>query len=230
MRSCNVPNARSIRPLACGLLAQMMSIFNANSARPNWVTPSPPAASLLFTRKIATLLQIGASRPKVIKCQFRGDEPQLHQPARCIIHESQQRARRTAVLEPGVLRAVDLHQFAQAIAPPTRLVRERKTMPTVLPQPIGDHPAAQGLARDRATVTLGQLLRRQGRAEIGVLLAHDRQRQLANLGRQPMVARFTAALGDQAPGTVLLQTAQQTKHLTPLQADQLAGVGNAKTT
>jgi hypothetical protein len=35
MRSCNVPNARSMRPFACELLAQMMSMFSANSARPN---------------------------------------------------------------------------------------------------------------------------------------------------------------------------------------------------
>src|SRR6516164_5313401 len=105
IRSCNVPNARSMRPFAWGLLAQMMSMFNANSARPNWVTPSPPAASLLFTR----------------------------------------------------------------------------TMPTVLPQPVRDHPTAQGLARDRTAVMLCQLLRRQSRAEVGVPLAHDRQRQGANL-------------------------------------------------
>jgi adenylate cyclase len=39
-RSCNVPNARSTRPLACGRLAQMMSIFSAASARPNCVTRS----------------------------------------------------------------------------------------------------------------------------------------------------------------------------------------------
>src|ERR1700722_17562243 len=45
IRSCNVPNARSIRPLACGLLAQIMSMFSANSERPNCVTPSPPAAA-----------------------------------------------------------------------------------------------------------------------------------------------------------------------------------------
>jgi len=79
------------------------------------------------------LLQIGAGCPEVIKRRFRGDEPQLHQPARRIIHKSQQRARRAAILEPGVLRAVDLHQFAQAIAPPARLMRRGETMPTVLP-------------------------------------------------------------------------------------------------
>src|ERR1700738_2864563 len=165
IRSCNVPNARSMRPFACGLLAQMMSMFSANSARPNCVTPSPPAASLLLTQedamlvavqrhRLAVLFQIGARRPEVIKRRFRGDEPQLHQPARRVIHKSQQRARRTAILEPGVLRAVDLHQFAQTIAPPARLMRRGETMPTVLPQPIGDHPTAQCLARHRTAVML----------------------------------------------------------------------------
>ena len=144
MRSCNVPNARSMRPFACGLLAQMMSMFSANSARPNWVTPSPPTASLAVHPEDAVLvtverhrfamrLQIGAGRPEVIKRRFRDDEPQLHQPARRIIHKSQQRARRAAILEPGVLRAVDLYQFAQAVAPPARLMRRGQTMPTVLP-------------------------------------------------------------------------------------------------
>src|SRR5216684_8375751 len=195
IRSCNVPNARSMRPFACGLLAQMMSMFSANSARPNWVTPpafagaGSAAGSLLAVHpedavlvaverhRLAMLLQIGADCPEVIKRRFRSDEPQLHQPARRIIHETQQRARRAAILEPGVLRAVDLHQFAQAIAPPARLMRRGETMPTVLPQPICNHPTAQRLARHRATVMLCQLLCCQRRAKVGIPLPHDRQRQ-----------------------------------------------------
>jgi hypothetical protein len=78
-------------------------------------------------------------------------------------------------------------------------------MPTVLPQPIGDHPAAQGLARDRTAVMLSQLLRRQCRAKVGIPLPHDRQRQGANLGGEPMVAGLASALGEQAGGTVLLR-------------------------
>src|ERR1700749_4264927 len=110
IRSCNVPNARSMRPFACGRLAQMMSMFSANSARPNCVTPSPPTASLLFSEdavlvtierhRLARPLEIGAGRPEVIKRRFRGDETQLHQPARRVIHKSQQRAWRAAILEP----------------------------------------------------------------------------------------------------------------------------------
>src|ERR1700674_4493154 len=45
-----------------------------------------------------------------------------------------------------------------------------------------------------------------------------------------MVAGFTSVLGKQARGTVLLEAPQQTKHLTPLQADQHTGVSNTQTT
>src|SRR5213079_1666857 len=132
-RSCNVPNARSMRPFACGLLAQMMSMFSANSAAtelghavaPGSLLAVHPEDAVLVAverHRLAMNLQIGAGRPEVIKRRFRGDKPQLHQPARRIIDKSQQRARRAAILEPGVLRTVDLHQLAQAIAPPARLM------------------------------------------------------------------------------------------------------------
>src|SRR5439155_23111442 len=45
-----------------------------------------------------------------------------------------------------------------------------------------------------------------------------------------MVAGFASVLGKQARGTVLVEAAQQTKHLTPLQADQYTGLSNTQTT
>jgi hypothetical protein len=39
-----------------------------------------------------------------------------------------------------------------------------------------------------------------------------RQRQGANLDRQPMIAGFAPVLGKQVRGTALLQAAQQAKH------------------
>src|SRR5271156_2657382 len=153
IRSCNVPNARSMRPFACGLLAQIDVDVQRQQRAPELGHPLtggsvlavPPEDAVLVgveRDRLAMLLQIGAGRPEVIKRRFRGDEPQLQQPARRIIHESQQRAWRAAILEPGVLRTVDLHQFAQAVTPPTRLMRRRETMTTILPQSIGDHPTA----------------------------------------------------------------------------------------
>src|SRR5467141_3055930 len=162
IRSCNVPNAlltlskgdASLRLRAVGTddvdvqrQQRATELGHTVTAGSLFVVHPEDAVLVAVERdRLAMLLQIGARRPEVIKRRFRGDEPQLHKPARRIIDESQQRGRRAALLEPGVLRAIDLHQFAQAIAPPARLMRRGETMPTVLPQPIGDHPTAQGLA------------------------------------------------------------------------------------
>src|SRR6266481_2789963 len=149
IRSCNVPNALlSLSKGDASLGLRAVGTDDVDVQRQQRATElghPVTAGSLLAVHpkdavlvaverdRLAMLLQIGAGRPEVIKRRFRGDEPQLHQPARRIIHETQQRARRAAILEPGVLRAVDLHQFAQAIAPPARLMRRGETMPTVLP-------------------------------------------------------------------------------------------------
>jgi hypothetical protein len=45
-----------------------------------------------------------------------------------------------------------------------------------------------------------------------------------------MVAGFAPVLGKQAPGTVLLEAAQQTKHLASLHPDQRTGVTDAQMT
>jgi hypothetical protein len=149
MRSCNVPNAllslskgdASLRLRAVGTddvdvqRQQRATELGHPVAAGSLPAVHPEDAVLVAVQRhrLAVLLQIGARRPEVIKRRFRGDEPQLHQSARRIIHKSQQRARRTAILEPGVLRPVDLHQFAQTITPPARLMRRGQTMPTVLP-------------------------------------------------------------------------------------------------
>jgi hypothetical protein len=55
---------------------------------------------------------------------------QLHQPARGVVDEHQQRAADITLLEPGVVAAVDLDQFAQAGAAVARLVnRKRMAVP-----------------------------------------------------------------------------------------------------
>jgi hypothetical protein len=76
IRSCNVPNARSMRSFACGLLAQMMSMFSAISAQPNVhavaagsllaVHPEDAVLVTVERNRLAMLLQIGARRPEVI--------------------------------------------------------------------------------------------------------------------------------------------------------------------
>src|SRR5215469_1625893 len=110
-RSCKVLCARSTRPLAGLELAQMMSMFSACRARPNWVLPSPPSAPGWLTRavkrhRLAPGFQIGAGGVEIAERRLTLDKLQLHQPARRVVDEHQQGALRPAVLEPPVLAAV----------------------------------------------------------------------------------------------------------------------------
>jgi len=89
---------------------------------------------------------IVAGRAEIIERRFRGGEAQRHDPAGRVVDEGEQAAHRPAILEPGVLRAVDLHQLAQAIAPPARLMGRGEPMPAVTPQTVRYHPTAQRFA------------------------------------------------------------------------------------
>jgi hypothetical protein len=79
-----------------------------------------------------------------------------------------------AVFEPPVLAAIDLHQLADALAPMAGLVDMLAPLLAVSPNPGCDHPQPQRLAAERDPVPLVQLLGRQSRTEIPILLANDR--------------------------------------------------------
>jgi hypothetical protein len=76
----------------------------------------------------------------------------------------------------------------------------------------------------------GQLLRREGRTEIGVPFSHQRHREVVDLSRQPVVARPATMLRRQTGGAVLFKATQQAKHLATTKTDQLTGIDDPKTT
>jgi len=105
-------------------------------------------------------------------------EPQLHQPTRGVVDEHQQRAGRPPILEPAMLAAVDLDEFAKAFAPQPRLMKLTSLLPR-LPQAGLCHPAAKRLAGHRQPMPLAQHLSGKGRSEISILLPHRAQCELA---------------------------------------------------
>ena len=70
--------------------------------------------------------------------------------------------------------AVDLHQFADTLAPMAGLVDMLSPLLAVSPNPGRDHPQPQCLAAERDPVPLAQLLGRQSWTEIPIPLANDR--------------------------------------------------------
>ena len=177
-RSRSVPNARSTRPFACGRLAQRMSMFGSLRARPNCVAPSPPAASLAFTRKCCACRcrTQSACHASPDSCASRGNN-RMFIPRRQIEDAS-----------------IGLSRCRQTRAVCTWLTPGGQTMVAIDPQTRRDHPAAQRFTRDRAAVYFRRLLRRQCRTKISLLFAHQRQRQITIRLRQTVIARPAPSL------------------------------------
>src|SRR3712207_9040517 len=68
--------------------------------------------------RLAVRRQVGPRRPEIVERRLAEDELEVHQPAGRIVYVDEEGAGRAAVLEPPVPRAVDLHEFAQALAAP----------------------------------------------------------------------------------------------------------------
>ena len=154
----------------------------------------------------------------------------MHQPAGRIVDEHQQGALRPAILEPPVLAAVDLDQFADALAPRARLMNPLLPLLAIKPQPVGDHPLPQGLAGDRKTALGGELLGSQGRAEIGIVVAHDPQCRCTHRRCRPAVARPAALLRNQTRDTVTAKRLQQPPYLALAAPQQLRCRAHRQTT
>jgi hypothetical protein len=68
---------------------------------------------------------------------------------------------------------------------------------------------------NRATKQFRQLRRRECQAKVGVAIAHNRQREAANLPRQPMIAGVAAPLRDRLEALSGFQATQKSENLTP---------------
>jgi hypothetical protein len=89
---------------------------------PGAVDPKDAVLVAVERYRFAMRLEIRAGRLEVVEGRFCLDELQMHQAAGGVVDIDEQRALRTAVLEPPMLGAVDLHQFTQTITPRPRLV------------------------------------------------------------------------------------------------------------
>src|SRR5262249_56010330 len=99
------------------------------------VDPENPMLVAVERDRLAPGLQIGTGRMEIGKSRLALDKLHMHQSAGRVVDKHQQRALWSAVLEPPMLTAVDLHQFANAIAPRPPL---RDPFPLL---PIPPHPA-----------------------------------------------------------------------------------------
>lgn len=164
--------------------------------------------------------EVRPCRAHVGKGALALDHFQVHQFTRGVVDEHQQRASWSAVLEPPMLRAVDLDQLAATVAPVAGLIGAGAPGGTVLPEPGFHHDLPQRLSRQAEAIALGKVLAREGWPEVGIVFAHERD----HLGEEGIavtpVARPSALARHEARSAFLLETAEQPVDLPPLEAQQ----------
>ena len=210
-------------------------MFRLPRARLNCVTPAPPLGLLLVDpehhglvaierHRLAVLLEVRTHRREVRECRLRLAEPKLHQGAGCIVHEHQQGTARGALLEPLVVGAVDLDEFAPTRPTAPGLLDRRLSTRPRDPEAVVDHPVPERLDRELQPVQLRQLLVGERRAEALVPGPDGGQRLPAQLQRQPPMAGSAAMLRRQAHGAVPYVGAPEATHLPARQAQHPRGL------
>ena len=108
------------------------------------------------------------SRLKIRKCRLGADEQHHHQSACGVVNVDQRRARRSSILKPPMIAAVDLDQFAKASPATPWLLNLWRPKSPWQPQAAGDHQRPHGLDREVQAMTFSELLSRQCGSEIRV--------------------------------------------------------------
>jgi hypothetical protein len=119
-----------------------------------------------------------------------------------------------------ILRVIDPGHVAAAVPPVTRLVWSRPPRIAVLPEARLDHQLAKSLVRDDEVMQLRQVLRRQGRSEIRVVLTYQAHDLFAEDIAMPPVARLTAFARNETRCAFGSHPFKQSKNLAALQAKQ----------
>ena len=141
--------------------------------------------------RAAMFEQVAFQCPEVAKGALGGNKPQFHQSAGGVVNEDEQGAGIASILEPSMVRPLDLDQLTEAFPTQSGLM-EHATLFARQPDAIFLHPLAHRLSRHFEPVMLCQHLRRQGRTEIRVVL-FDQAQSIVALGMMDAIVRRLAA-------------------------------------
>jgi hypothetical protein len=142
--------------------------------------------------RLPVALEVAPRGPKVVERRLDLGEGELHEPACGIVDVDQQGAHRAAVLEPGMLGAVDLDELAETRTARPRRLAAPQALRTRDPEARRRHPPAHGLHGAGELVLLGELLMRKGWPEVAVPFPDERHGLIPYRLRQPTIARPTA--------------------------------------
>lgn len=179
-------------------------------------------------QRLAPLLQIGLRRMQVVERVLRSGKAKMQELAGGVVDIDEQGAFGTAVLEPPVMRTVNLHQLAKAVTSAAWLENPFLALPARNPDASLGHPLPQRLLGHRDPMQFGQLLARQCRTEIQITFADQIQRRIAKFLAMAPIARSRSLLGNETGWTIQVIGLQQPMHLTSTEVEQFGSLDNAQ--
>jgi hypothetical protein len=142
------------------------------------------------------------------------------QPAGGVINEHQKRAGRRPIFEPAMVRTVDLDQLADMLTTMARLL-DAFALRSGQPDSGLPHPAAQRLSRHAHIMTLAQLLGRQRRAKVRIVLPDQPDGVITHDIRQPVVRWSATPPVRNRSRTAITVSLQQPMGLPPGEPHQI---------
>lgn len=118
-------------------------------------------------------------------------KPQFYQRTGRVVDEDEQGAGIVPILEPPMIRPVDLDLFTEAF-PAQSGLKERASLFAGWPNPILDHPLANSLTRNLQPVMFSQHFRSHCRPEIRAIIFDEAQSVIALGFVDAVVRRFAA--------------------------------------
>ena len=152
------------------------------------------------------------------------EELRCQHTAGCVVDKGDQTTLDRAPFEPVVVAAIDLHQFAQTLAPGPRAVHALGPALLGMPQPGLHHPAPQGLHAVAQAVLALQILVCQLRTKVGVVPTHQFDEVSLLRGIDAPVAGPTAPTGHQPLLALLAQSPYQPLDLSNRESELLGGM------
>src|SRR2546430_12089943 len=118
--------------------------------------------------RLSVALEIPPGGAEVVKRGLDRGEGEFHEPARGVVDVHEQGAHGAAVLEPRVLRAVDLDELAETGPPGPRRLAAPQALRPGHPEAHRRHPPAKRFNGEGGAGLPGELPVRGGRAEVAL--------------------------------------------------------------
>src|SRR5579862_3969755 len=183
------------------------------------VDPENAVLVAVERERLAVAPQILARGLKIRERRLSAREVNDHESAGGVVDIDKGCAHRRAIFEPAMLAAIDLNQLTQARSTRTRLLDLGRSQPAWNPKACVDLQPPHGLLGNSNAVAHLELLSRQRRSKVRVMLAQDLNDLCLEPRTESAIAASISTPRDQTHGSVIPIQSYQSSNLAARHAE-----------